>query len=162
MKPLVSVLLPAYNTEQYIGQTIESVLNQTLTDWELVVSDDASPDRTVAVIERYRDPRIRLHRQPRNLGIVANWAFVVGEGRGEFGYLLGGDDVLEPTHLERKIRLLSQHPRSLFVHGPLRLIDATGAFIALGWTGARQETSSRGGSSTPTAIPRRGRCSTSF
>lgn len=143
MKPLVSVLLPAYQTEQYIGQTIESVLNQTLTDWELVISDDASTDRTVEIIEGYKDSRIRLIRQPRNLGIVANWAHVVGEGRGEFGYLVGGDDVLEPTHLERKVSLLSQNPESLFVHGPVRLIDSKGAFMALGWTGESLETSSR-------------------
>ncbi len=143
MKPLVSVLLPVYQTEQYVGQAIESVLNQTLTDWELVVSDNASTDRTVEIIESYRDSRIRLHRQPRNIGMVANWAFVVAEGRGEFGCVLGADDLWEPSHLERKANLLSQHPESLFVHGPVKLIDSKGAIVRLFETGYSQQTSTR-------------------
>jgi glycosyltransferase involved in cell wall biosynthesis len=141
--PLVSVLLPVFQTEHYIGQAIESVLNQTFTDWELVVSDNASTDRTVEVIEGHKDSRIRLIRQPRNRGMVANWAFVIGEGRCDLGCVLGADDAWEPTHLERKVSLLSKHPEALFVHGPIRLIDSNGKFIGLFESGQSQETSSR-------------------
>jgi glycosyltransferase involved in cell wall biosynthesis len=143
MRTLVSVLLPVYQTERYIGQAIESVLNQSLKDWELVVSDNASTDRTVEVIAGYRDPRIRLIRQPRNLGMVANWAFLLGEGGGELGCVLGADDVWEPTHLERKVNLLSKHPEALFVHSDVNFIDSSGAFVRLFKTGYGEQTSSR-------------------
>ena len=128
MTPRVSVLLPVFQTEQYIGEAIESVLNQTFTDWELVISDNASTDRTVDVVKRYEDSRIRLVRQPRNLGMVANWAWVAREGRGELGCVLGADDVWEPAHLERKVGLLARHPEALFAHTPgLRVVSPSNA-----------------------------------
>ena len=74
-QPLVSIGLPVRNSERQIAQTIDSVLAQTLGDFELIVSDNASTDATVAVAERYmqRDPRIRLLRQSVNRGVSANW-----------------------------------------------------------------------------------------
>ena len=68
--PLVSIITPSWNVERLIGETIESVQAQTLADWELLIADDCSTDKTAAVVERYaeKDPRIKLIRQPRNGG----------------------------------------------------------------------------------------------
>jgi glycosyltransferase involved in cell wall biosynthesis len=129
VKPLASILLPVFETERYIGQAIESVLKQTVTDWELVISDNASSDRTWEIVQSFKDARIRTFRQTSNIGMVANWNFVFHEGRAPIACVLGADDLFEPNHLERKLKLLSSHPESLFVHGPVKFIDAEGKLI---------------------------------
>lgn len=73
--PKVSILIPVYNTEAYIAQTIESVLNQTFTDFELVIVDDCSTDNTYQICQTYaqKDTRIRLFKNEKNLGMMPNW-----------------------------------------------------------------------------------------
>jgi glycosyltransferase involved in cell wall biosynthesis len=125
--PLVSILLPAYQSERYIGETIESALAQTFTDWELVISENASKDKTLEVIKKYSDPRIRLFCQEKTTSSAMNWQFVFEHALGEFGCVLGADDVFEANHLERKLSLLNQFPNSPFVHGAVHCIDENGA-----------------------------------
>ena len=71
-KPLISIIMPAYNTEKYIEAAICSVRLQTYTNWELLVLDDGSTDRTATIAERFAeaDPRIRLLRNPQNMGVA--------------------------------------------------------------------------------------------
>src|SRR5712664_2311486 len=97
--PLVSVLLPAYQAESYIGEAIESVLAQTWINWELVISENASKDRTVEVIKRYQDPRIRLYCQKKTTSPAQNWRFTFDAAIGKYACVLGADDVFEPSHL---------------------------------------------------------------
>jgi glycosyltransferase involved in cell wall biosynthesis len=80
----VSVCIPCYNGEKFIGSTVESILNQTLVDFEIIIVDDASSDRTVAVAQAYRDKRIRLIRNPLNLGMGGNWNKAVSHSRGKY------------------------------------------------------------------------------
>lgn len=143
MRPLVSVLLPVYQTERYVAEAIEGVLSQSLQDWELVVSDNASSDRTVEVVERYRDPRIRVFRQTENLGMVDNWLFVMRQARGELGCVLCADDAFEPRHLERKAGLLSGQTGALFAHGPSRTVDGNGNLTGLFEPGFARSVTSR-------------------
>ncbi|MEZ5865821.1 MAG: glycosyltransferase family 2 protein [Geminicoccaceae bacterium] len=72
--PTVSIGVPVYNGENFLGEAIESVLAQSFTDFELILCDNASTDRTKAICEDYaaRDPRIRYYRNPRNVGAAAN------------------------------------------------------------------------------------------
>jgi glycosyltransferase involved in cell wall biosynthesis len=107
MTPAVSVCIPAYNHADWIGRTIESVLAQTLGDFELIVSDDCSTDGTADVVGRYRDPRIRLVRGERNVGAAGNWNRVVGLARAPFVKLLCDDDLLYPPCLERQVAVLA-------------------------------------------------------
>ncbi len=67
----ITVLMPVYNAEKFLGEAIESILNQTLTDFQFLIIDDASTDSSVEVINSYSDPRIRLIRNKENLGISA-------------------------------------------------------------------------------------------
>jgi glycosyltransferase involved in cell wall biosynthesis len=102
--PLVSVCIPAYRAAPYIGQSIESVLGQTMSDFELLVVDDASPDGTYEIARAYeRDGRVRVHRNAENLGAAANWNHVVALASGRYVKLLCSDDSLMPTCLERQV-----------------------------------------------------------
>jgi glycosyltransferase involved in cell wall biosynthesis len=105
--PAVSVCIPAYNHAAWIGRTIESVLAQTLGDFEVIVSDDRSTDGTADVAERYRDPRIRVVRNERTLGAAGNWNHVVALARAPFVKLLCDDDLLYPRCLERQVAVLA-------------------------------------------------------
>ena len=72
-QPLVSVCVPCYNGAEFLERTLESVLAQTFTDYELVVADNKSTDGTVDIVKSFSDPRIRLIQNERNLGMALNW-----------------------------------------------------------------------------------------
>jgi glycosyltransferase involved in cell wall biosynthesis len=126
MKPVISVLLPVFNGEAYLKPAIESVLKQTSGDWELFVGDNASTDGTRAIIESYRDPRIRIHQHATNIGLAPNWDFLMQNARGDYACVLGSDDIFAPEHLERKVELLKKRPDAPYVHGAVRFIDSKG------------------------------------
>jgi len=104
--PTVSVCIPAYNAGRFIGETIESVLAQSYRDFELIVVDDASTDHTVGIVRRYTDPRLRLLRNERNLGLAGNWNRAVAEARGRYVKLLCQDDLLRPDCLAAQVAVL--------------------------------------------------------
>ncbi len=107
----VSVLVPAYNAEAFVAETVESVRAQTHQDWELLVVDDGSTDRTVAVLESLAavDPRIRVLRQA-NAGTQAARNLALARATGEWIALLDHDDVWLPHKLERQLELARQQP----------------------------------------------------
>lgn len=108
--PQVSVLIAAYNAEPFIMRAIESVRLQTFTDWEIVVVDDASTDRTVAVVEELvrEDPRIRLLRQERNGGPGSARNSALDAARSEWIAILDADDAWRPERLERMLSVAQQ------------------------------------------------------
>jgi len=106
MSPKVTVLLPVYDGAELVRGAIDSVLAQTFADFELLVVDDASPDDSVAVVESYGDPRIRLLRNERNLGQVPTTNRGLHEARGEYVARIDQDDVALPTRLERQVAVL--------------------------------------------------------
>lgn len=123
--PKISILLPSYRQERFVREAVESVLMQDFPDWEMVASDDASPDGTAAILEEYarRDPRIRFCHQKSNLGMVENWNWCLREARGEAVKLMGADDRLEkPDCLSRQWAAL-QNPGVSLVASARRLID---------------------------------------
>jgi glycosyltransferase involved in cell wall biosynthesis len=103
---LVSVVIPTYNGSRFIRQAVESVLVQTLTDFELLVVDDASTDHTLSVARGVRDDRIRVLTSPFNRGAGANWNRGVHAARGRYVKLLCQDDLLAPECLERQVAAL--------------------------------------------------------
>jgi GT2 family glycosyltransferase len=109
--PLVSIVTPAYNAGPYIQHTLESAIRQTVTDFELLVVDDGSTDRTREIAESYaaHDSRIRVVRQP-NRGIAAARNVALELARGQFLALLDSDDIWFPNHLEEQLNVLQQHP----------------------------------------------------
>lgn len=92
MNPQVSVIMPAFNTGRWIRQAIQSVLDQTLTEIEILVVDDGSTDDTVAVVEGIRDERVRLLRQPENRGPSAARNVALDHAQGTWAAILDSDD----------------------------------------------------------------------
>jgi len=101
--PLVSVCIPVYNCDTFIAQAIESVINQSFPDWELLILDNASTDRTLEVIKRYDDTRIRLIQNDHNLGLEGNWNKCLAEACGEYIKLLPADDWIHTDCLEQQV-----------------------------------------------------------
>ena len=113
--PVVSVVVTTYNGSLLIDQTIASVLSQTFRDFELIVVDDLSTDNTVACVERYVDPRIRLMRNSRNLGVVGSRNVGFSLARGRYIAALDHDDLSVPERLERQVGYLDAHPDVVLV-----------------------------------------------
>ncbi|ARM31002.1 glycosyltransferase family 2 protein [Prosthecochloris sp. HL-130-GSB] len=107
-QPLVTVTIPMYNNAKFIRQTIDSVLCQTYTNFELLVYDDCSNDGSYDIVAALDDPRIRLFRNSRNLGPEGNWNKAVSCINGKYVKLLCGDDVLFPHCLEKQVAAFEQ------------------------------------------------------
>ena len=108
--PLVSVVMPVYNRERYVGAAIESILAQTFTDFEFIIVDDGSTDHSVDVIKRFPDPRIRLIQMPKNQGISAARNAGNELARGEFIAVMDSDDIALPRRLEKEVSYMRKHP----------------------------------------------------
>lgn len=107
--PRVSVIVPAYNAADHIGEALESVIAQTAADWEVVVCDDGSTDDTAAIASGFGD-RVRVVRNDRNEGLAAARNHAISESRGRLLALLDADDAWLPNYLERQLQLLDADP----------------------------------------------------
>ena len=124
--PKVSVVIPVYNRERYLAEAIDSVLAQTLTDFELLVVDDGSSDRSLEVAESYRDPRIRVVRHERNRGMSAARNTGIAEARGRYLAFLDSDDMAYPNRLALQAAFLDRHPDIAAVGAWIDWMDASG------------------------------------
>jgi glycosyltransferase involved in cell wall biosynthesis len=129
--PTVSIVMPAYGVEAYIAHAIECVQKQTLKDWELIVVDDASPDESAAIAERFAhaDPRIAIVHHSENQGLSAARNTGMAQARGRYLWFADPDDSYDPTLLEESIRALDEHEAEIAVFGVREeYYDAHGAF----------------------------------
>jgi teichuronic acid biosynthesis glycosyltransferase TuaG len=128
--PLVSVITAAYNAEAFIGATIASVKAQSLTDWEMLVADDASTDRTTAIVAAAAadDPRIRLVRLEKNGGVARARNTALAAARGRFIAFLDSDDLWLPQKLQRQVAFM-QAKDAAVSYTAFRRIDETGSRI---------------------------------
>jgi glycosyltransferase involved in cell wall biosynthesis len=126
-EPLISVVTPVYNGERYLGECIESVLAQTYQNWEYIISDNRSTDRSGEIAERYaqRDPRVRVVRNDEYLEIIPNWNRALRQISAESKYckVVHADDLLFPECLAEMVRLAEEHP-SVGMVGSLQLRGA--------------------------------------
>lgn len=127
----VSIVIPAYNNEQYLAATLDSVLNQTYSDYEVVVADHSSTDGTAAVLERYRDrPRMRiLEATPAGGGAQRNWNRVSQAASGELVKLVCGDDLVSPELLSRQVAAFERYPSLSLSSCRRAMVDAQGHTI---------------------------------
>ncbi len=124
MTPRVSVVVPSFNNARFIERTIESILGQTFTDFELIVSDHSSTDGTWDRLQQYRDePRVRLMQLPPGGGAPANWTAVTDQASGELLKLVCGDDLLYPNALAEQVTALDQHPQAVLVACQRDIVD---------------------------------------
>lgn len=131
--PRVTVGLPVYNGANYVAQAIESLLAQTFTDFELIISDNASTDETEAICRGYaaRDPRIRYYRQARNQGGMWNFNHLVGLARGTYFKWAAHDDLCAPTYLAQCVEILDRHPDVVWSYAQSAKIDPAGQQVTV-------------------------------
>lgn len=125
---LVTIGLPVYNGESYLRQAIESILEQTHHNLELIISDNASTDGTAAICEEFanRDSRVRMSRQAVNKGAAFNFNFVLAEARGAFFKWMAHDDVCRPRFIEACLDVLLQDSDVVVAYPTPVDIDASG------------------------------------
>ncbi|HET7899144.1 MAG TPA: glycosyltransferase, partial [Flavisolibacter sp.] len=107
--PVVTVVLPTYNCENYVRESIQSILDQTFTGFELIVIDDASTDRTVQVIGELKDPRIRLIQKQKNSGYTDSLNQGIALARGRYIARMDADDISLPSRFEKQVNFLELH-----------------------------------------------------
>lgn len=127
--PRLSIGLPVYNGQKYVRESIEALLGQTYTDFELVISDNASTDSTGDICQRYarEDSRVRYFRQARNIGLAPNHNYVVEQSRGELFKWAANDDLYARDLVERCVAALDEHPDVVLAHSWTARIDNMGA-----------------------------------
>ena len=121
----VSAVMPAYNTAAHLPSAIDSILNQTFSDWELLIVDDGSTDETASVLARYTDPRIRVQRFPVNRGRSAARNAALAQAKGRYIALCDSDDVFALTRFEQQVSFLDTHPEVAVVSGYIRAFSST-------------------------------------
>ena len=129
--PLLSVGLFVYNGERFLEEALHSILNQTFTDFELIISDNASTDRTGEIAEAYakRDDRIRYYRSEKNMGAGWNARRVYELATGKYFKWAAVDDLLEPDLLRRCVEILESDPDCVVAYARTKEVDENGTFI---------------------------------
>src|SRR5580704_15894010 len=122
-RPVISVLMPAYNTERYILQSVQSVLGQTFEDFELLVIDDCSTDATAKILSSIDDRRLRVLRNERNLGVVGSLNHGMGQARGRYIARIDADDLCLPTRFAKQKTYLDLHPDVVMVGTEMSVLD---------------------------------------
>ena len=123
-KNLVSIIMPAYNSEKYISSAIESVLNQTYTNFELIVVNDGSTDNTIDILKKYSDRIICISQRNKGAAFARNNGILAA--RGEYISFLDSDDIWPNDTLKLQYEYLRTHPDVGLVYGEMELFDQTG------------------------------------
>lgn len=129
--PAVTLGMPVYNSEKFLAASLESLLAQDFSDFELIISDNASTDRTAEICREYaaRDARIHYVRQPRNIGAVANWNYLVHVARGRYFKWSSSNDLCSPQLLSQCVAALEANPGEVLCYGRTALIDDDGQVL---------------------------------
>ncbi|MGI0493454.1 glycosyltransferase family 2 protein [Alkalinema pantanalense CENA528] len=129
--PRVSIGLPIYNGDRYLTACLESLLQQTFTDFEIIISDNASMDTTGEICREFarRDSRIRYYRNETNVGPVPNYNRVFDLATGDYFRWMAHDDVCAPEWLERCVTVLDSHPEVALCYTKMCVIDDSGQVI---------------------------------
>lgn len=131
MEELISIVLPIYNGEKYMCESIDSVINQTYQNWELLILDDCSSDNTSNIAQEYvkRDKRISYYRNEKNLRLPRNLNKGFSLARGDYLTWTSDDNRYKPTALEKMYDALQKKRKAQFVFASCRIIDGNGKEI---------------------------------
>ena len=126
----ISVIMGIYNCAPYLEEAIQSILNQTLTSWELILCDDGSTDDTCEIAKRFaeQDERIILLRNEKNLGLNKTLNKCLAAASGDLIARMDGDDISLPDRLEKELRFLDEHPEYAVVSCPMIYFDEKGEY----------------------------------
>lgn len=131
-KPVVSVIMPVHNAGKYISQAIESVLSQTLTNFELIIIDDTSSDNSRKIMKKYAksDHRIRILINKTNTQVAASLNMGIRQAKSDLIARMDADDIAHPIRLELQYDLLSKHPDIAVVGANIQIIDKSGKTVS--------------------------------
>jgi len=124
--PKVSIIVPTYNRCSYLRETISSILNQDYTDFEIIVTDNASTDGTAECIRSFEDARIVYFRQEANLGAGLNYNKALTLATGKYIHVFSDDDIMMDGCLSKKVQILDNYPDIGVVHSDINIIDRSG------------------------------------
>jgi glycosyltransferase involved in cell wall biosynthesis len=129
--PLVSIGLPVYNGENFVAEAIQCVLNQTFSDWELIICDNGSTDRTLSICREFaeQDSRIRVYQNARNMGVSFNFNEVFRLSSGQYFKWIAHDDLFAPRLIESCIQELENDERVVLVFPKMCYVDADGRLL---------------------------------
>lgn len=130
-RPRVSVGVPVLNGETHLGQALDSILGQDFEDFEIVISDNGSTDRTAEICREYerRDSRVRYRRLPQTIGVAANFRRVLTDATGEYFTWMAHDDLCDLGFLRRAIAVLERNPDVVLCGCSVRIVDVDGALL---------------------------------
>lgn len=140
--PRVTVTIPTHNRAELLRQALRSVLEQSLADVEVFVSDNASTDETPEVVASFDDPRVRYMRLDRNIGVAGNLSRCLRLGTAPFLAILQDDDLMLPSNLERKVEVLERHPNVGIAHASFQVIGSDGRVLRenVNWCSSEADT----------------------
>jgi glycosyltransferase involved in cell wall biosynthesis len=142
--PILSIIIPTFNRAALLELAIESILRQEFSDFEIVISDNASTDNTKDIVEQFIDPRIKYYRNVENLGVLLNHNLALEKCQGEFIHIFSDDDIMLPNCISMKMNILNQFPNVNVVHSDIVIIDDDGDvsdtkhWANFSWTGWRE------------------------
>ncbi len=125
-QPLVSVILPVYNAEKYVFEAVQSILNQTYKNLELIVIDDCSTDKSFEILKSIKDPRIKLYQNEKNLKLIQTLNKAIQLSSGAYIARMDADDVSLPDRLKYQVEYLQQNPQVSVLGTQIRFIDENG------------------------------------
>ncbi len=131
--PILSIIIPTYNAEKFISQAIQSILDQTYNNFELIIINDASTDNTKSIIETFDDSRIKYFENEKNEGIVFSRNKGLKLARGEYIGMLDADDIVYPEKFKLQIDFLEKNKDFGMVGSWARFIDENGKYLTGSW-----------------------------
>ena len=132
-QPKITVLMALFNAEKFVGKAIQSVLNQTCKNFEILVVDDASTDNGIDAVLSFNDPRIKIIRNDKNSGAAHSRNIGIQNINTEYIAILDLDDIFYPTKLEEQIRFLDSHPNFAAIGTWTEVIDSEGIKTGVVW-----------------------------
>ncbi len=128
--PMISVIMPVYNAQKYIGQAIESVLDQTFEDFELILVDDGGNDDSVAIAKGYTDQRIKMYHNRGNMGIAYSRNLAIRKSRGKYIAIMDDDDISMPDRFKQQVDFMEYNPKIDVAGGQSSMIDENDKVIS--------------------------------
>lgn len=129
-QPLISIIIPNYNHSMYLDQSIQSALNQTYANVEVIVNDNDSSDNSIEVVKKYIDKGVIVNKNPQNI-YNFNYDILDDSVNGKYFVLLCADDILKADFVEKAVRIMEEYPEIGFVHGERDYIDENGRITEL-------------------------------
>src|SRR5688572_29034662 len=124
--PRITVLMPVYNAASFLREAIESILQQTFRDFEFLIIDDGSTDESIAIVQAYKDPRIRFLQNDANVGIAATLNRGIEMASCELIARMDADDISYPTRLQKQYDYMTLNPMCALLSTACRVVTAAG------------------------------------